>query len=85
MNLQTPIISTSNFLYHKDSNTFTAEASELVNFEVSQAYDDSLDMGFTLVSHKSNKSVKLVETHIETRENDILWWEYKPINKKDGQ
>ena len=84
MVFKTPQISLRLFQWHKESNTFTADASDLTGqFAVGRVWDDAADVGFTMTS-PSGKSIAFVESHNEVSEGDLLWIEYKPINPKDG-
>lgn len=80
--LLTPTLSTSLFTWNLQTKTFVAEASDFKGFRPGPAYDDAADEGFTLVNEKSGCEVRLVETHEEYRDGELLWWEYEPIDPR---
>lgn len=68
---------TKNLNWHPESNSFTAEASELRDFSV----DD-----LTLVSQKDGSTVKMehVATLEDDREYETLAWRFRPVGAPEG-
>jgi hypothetical protein len=75
-------ISSSYFYWNKDTKNFSAEASELPkNFSLRKIYDDACDVGFSMVSTRTGRSVKFrLEKEIKN-EGDVLSWEFKCIDQ----
>jgi hypothetical protein len=83
--LPTPTISTKRFFYDRPSNQFSIDASDMgKDFEMGQAYDDSADVGFTLVSAKTGREVRLVQSHVEiNKDRELLYEDYVPAEKSE--
>ena len=63
----------------RDGNKLVAFISDFgPDFRFEQVYPDACDQGFTLVSHKTGFEVTVVNTHTETQDGEIKWWEFKP-------
>ena len=82
--LRPPAISTAAFTLTNDPETgkmFVEEDSTLRanGFDLGQVYDDAADVGFTLTSSRTGDSVICVETHLEVRDGDVLYWDYTPV------
>lgn len=63
-------------------NTFSADDSELsrggsIQYLI-QAYPDSIDLGFDMVSIKTGHVSRWVQNHVEMVMDDITYWEYVP-------
>ena len=79
--------STQLFGWHKDSNVLSAFASDLDHGGRSRLYDriynDALDVGFTLVSHKTGTEVLCYLDKIERdKEGDVVAYHFKAVNSK---
>ena len=85
MILTPPAVSTENLMWHAETSTFVAEASDLgVGF--GRVYDDACDVGLTLVSrYVDRQPIVMVVNHEERdADNDVLYWDlvsadFKPI------
>jgi hypothetical protein len=53
-------ISSSKFAF--ENGVFSAEASELKDLKLGRIYDDSCDMGFTIISEKTGNGVVFAQT-----------------------
>lgn len=72
-------ISTDRFTYHPADRAFTAEASELGGLRLGRVYPDACDVGFTLVSARTGRAVRVILAHTERdREGDTLWTDFAP-------
>lgn len=72
--------STRKFSYHKDTNTFVAEASDLGPFcYYGYVYNDAADEGFVLVSHKTGDSVVVALDSVDMNGDDVAGYRYKVV------
>ena len=80
------ILSTKRFAYRAADKTFTAEVSELTpNFGFERIYNDSLDMGFTLVSQNTGKEVVYAVQQEMTVDGEVHGWELVPTRESRNQ
>lgn len=86
-NLYHPIeFRTSQFQFNRGTEVFTADASDFgpgafqaIFTEQGRVYNDSCDVGFTLVSSKTGKKIIFVLAHTENdRDGDTQYWEFTP-------
>jgi hypothetical protein len=80
MKLATPYISTKRLTWHAADKTLCCEASELT-CGPTRAWDDSCDVGFTVVSSRTGLEIQTVLSHTERRDGDVLWEDFTPIDK----
>lgn len=75
------MLSTAQFTYLKDSRCLAGEDSELrVREHLEQVWPDSADLGFTLVSHRTGKEVKVVHVRSERAvDGSLVFDEFRPI------
>jgi len=83
-----PYYSTDQFIWNKDTRTFSAEASDL-HWPVGslsglgRVYDDACDVGFTLVSHKTGREIVMVHNDTDSDPDYSGGWrvvEFIPAN-----
>lgn len=75
-------ISTAKFAWHPDNKVFLAEMADLqrdgVN-PIGQLFNDSADLGFVLVSMKTNLGLPFYLSDTQRDANgSIRYWEFKP-------
>lgn len=76
------MISSKHFDYIKADKTFVAEISELQGkLHMIQVYPDACDAGFEMVSAKTGKIVRFVETKEVRQDDEIVAWEFKCLDK----
>lgn len=76
------MISSKHFDYIKGDKTFVAEVSSLKGkLEMIRAYPDACDAGFDMVSVKTGKIVRFVETKEVRQDDEIVAWEFKCLDK----
>lgn len=77
-NLIGPRISTMKFDFNAQSNLFTAEISELDNFQWGQLYNDACDTGFVMVSHKTGRELGFYLAGKDVNEEgEVMGWRFK--------
>lgn len=89
-NLPVPTFSSSKFVWDKEYNKLTAEASCLSPASVpfcDRLYDDAMDVGFAIKSEKTGKVERFYLDHSEKdRDGDIQYWVCYPVNQQlDGR
>lgn len=77
------MISTERFTWVAGTRTFVAEVSELQDLEMIRVYPDSCDVGFDLVSHKTGKVVRMVQSEEKCDKDGNGWFEFIPAFAKD--
>ena len=85
MILTPPAVSTENLMWHAETSTFVAEASDLgVGF--GRVYDDACDVGLTLVSRYDDRQPIVMVVNHEERDadGDVQYWDlvsadFKPV------
>ena len=77
------MISTSQLQYNSATNTFMADISDLAHagFRWERAYPDAIDVGVTVTSHITGKSVMFVVEKEEWGGEDLLAWRLKPRDR----
>lgn len=85
MYLPIPCFDSSEFSYHKESKTFSAELSDFngrVRKFFGQIYDDACDVGLEVVSNKTGKSVKFYLSEEETdTEGELCLYRFLPLDE----
>lgn len=77
-------ISTRDFTYTKETQSFSAWASDFKGRRVlSRVYDDACDEGFVLVSHVSGKAMVFAKHADHHRDGELIAVEYRPIKPAD--
>lgn len=75
-------ISTNRFSYSKERNEFCTEASDLKNESFSRRWPDACDIGFDLVSERTGRVVRLVETdEVRDREGELMYNVFEAIRE----
>lgn len=85
MTVLTPTrVSTSQFTWMPETNSFVAEASDLgKSFRFGRVWDDSCDEGLTLTSSKyPGQELVFYVNHTEVHDGDVLYWELKAVNPR---
>lgn len=73
-------ISSRLFDYNREAGVFTAEASELPRFKLSQIFDDACDEGFAMVSARTGSLAVFVLLNQDDDVNgDILCWNFQCV------
>lgn len=75
--------STETLAYDREANLLVGEASTLglrSGEEFDRVWNDSCDVGLTLVSHRTGQEVVFAVDHEEIRDGDILYWDLKPVD-----
>lgn len=77
----------SRFHWHKESNTLSAEDSDLrsSSFDgthpwMQRVYTDACDIGICIYSELTERFVRFTLSKEEVRDGDLLWWEFKPLD-----
>lgn len=83
--------STEKFNYDAATNTFSADMSDLGHdparvssprFPLSRIWDDAMDLGMILRSHKTGREIYFAVEHEEhDREGELLFIELRPIRE----
>jgi hypothetical protein len=82
MVLRPTTVFTERFTYVREERLLVAEASDLP--EMSRVYDDACDVGYTVVSSHTNKSVVYAVSHTERdRGGDLLYWDLEAVKPRD--
>ncbi len=69
-------IKTDRFTWDREERLYVAEASDLADLNMSQVYDDAIDLGFTLIRAANDRFV-MVENHREIdSEGDLLYTDF---------
>lgn len=78
------IVSSKSFDYNVAKNTFIAEISDLgKNFRFERVYQDSIDLGLTMLSQKTNTKMDFyISDEVRDESGDIQYWMLKPVSKK---
>ena len=74
------MISTSQLAYDSTTNVFTADMAELSHrgFAWEQAYPDACDLGVTVVSQRTGRSIMFVVNNEEWVGDDLVAWHLTP-------
>lgn len=76
--LKSTPVSTDRFTWLPGERLFVAEASDLP--EMSRVFDDACDVGYCLVSAKTQKCmVVAVDDEIRDSENELVCWVLRPV------
>ena len=73
-------VGSERFTWHKDCNSFIAEASDLPKgFDpLSQVWNDACDAGFILVSERTGKELLFTFSHEDKNiEHETMGWNFK--------
>ena len=78
-----PMLSASQFHYHRDTKTFTQELSSLGNAQPwGRLYDDACDEGFVLVSPWTQRKIPFYLASCDTnQEGEVHGWWFKSTDK----
>lgn len=90
MELETPTYSSGIFNYHKEDNTLVTEASDMaanaMHRHYGPAYDDAIDVGFSVLSEKTGNIARFVKCEEKyDDEGDLMWetFEMTPQSKRN--
>ncbi len=82
----TPIIPASKFSWRGTEGC--TEASDLPGrfpSDLGRVYDDSCDVGFTMLSDRSGRSAVFCLDHVEKdEEGDLLFWRFRSVRRSHG-
>jgi hypothetical protein len=80
---------TRGFSYNKDTKVLVGEASTVSAGDkhplFGRVYDDAVDEGFILKSHKTGKEITFVVDKIDAKKGEIKSWSLVPIDRKTGR
>lgn len=82
------------FFFHKDTNTLTADASDLGltaavmaltgKVPYSQVFDDAADAGIAIRSQRTGKLAIYTLKDVDVKEGEVRAWEYTPARKHES-
>lgn len=84
------IYKSDQFHFHRDTNTLTAEASDLGLTAAAmgrgevlhdRVFYDAIDVGFAIRSHLTGKLAVYTLKDTDTKDGDVRAWEYEPARK----
>lgn len=81
MLLKPTTISTERLTFDKVGRLLVAEDSDLP--AASRVWDDACDTGYTVVSQWTGREVVYATADLVSRDGDILYWDYRPISRRD--
>lgn len=74
------VYDSSEFMWHKGSKSFSAEASAIGNGFTGQLWNDSADQGFGMRSAKTGKVVLFTLQKIQREDGHIQYWKFVAYN-----
>lgn len=77
------MISTKQFHWSPEQRALIADASDLGNLQMIQAYPDAADLGFDLVSARTGRVVRMVQSADCIDKDGEGYWEFIPANLRD--
>lgn len=87
------IYSSDQFYFHKDTNTMTADVSDLGGTASAmqrgwhldeQVYNDAADSGFAIRSHRTGKLAIFTLKSTDEKEGEVRAWEYEAARKHES-